>query len=235
MPRLRRGARDKWRIIKKTRVVSWEKLRRKLEIRRHKNKENENEPEGTRIFIIGCAMGYYVCDGIVFCRVATWGMFLMIALYLSAIVLANLSVAFFGPQFTVLNAFLFIGLDLTSRDVLHERWHNKGLVWKMALLIASGSILSYILNKDAGPIALASFVAFCAAGLVDTITYQILKDKTRMIKINGSNVTSALVDSVVFPALAFGFPLMFGIMAGQFIAKVVGGFVWSLALRKWRQ
>ena len=157
----------------------------------------------------------------------------MIYLYLGAIVLANLSVAQFGPAVSILNAFLFIGLDLTSRDILHERWHRRGLVWKMALLIGSGSMISWLLNRDAGQIALASFLAFAAAGLVDTLAYHKLFHLPRWLRINGSNVPAAAVDSVVFPAVAFGFPLMFGIMAGQFVAKVAGGFVWSLIIRQY--
>ncbi len=152
----------------------------------------------------------------------------MIILYLLAIVLANLSVATFGPAVSVLNAFLFIGLDLTTRDALHERWRNKNLARNMLMLIAAGSLLSWGLNKDAGIIALASFVAFAGAGLVDTIAYAILQDKTRLIKINGSNVAAALVDSILFPAIAFGFPLLVPVMIGQFVAKVGGGFLWSL-------
>jgi hypothetical protein len=59
----------------------------------------------------------------------------LIALYLAAIVAANLSVAYFGPASTIVNAFLFIGLDLTARDRLHDAWHGRGLAWKMTLLI----------------------------------------------------------------------------------------------------
>lgn len=36
---------------------------------------------------------------------------ILIALYLAAIVLANLSVAYFGPAVSIVNSFLFIGLD----------------------------------------------------------------------------------------------------------------------------
>jgi len=154
-----------------------------------------------------------------------------IFLYLAAIVAANLVVARFGPSATVVNAFLFIGLDLTSRDKLHDAWRGNGLWWKMAILIATGSILSWFLNRDAGLIALASFLAFCAAGIVDVIVYHILRDKAWMVKVNGSNVFSAAVDSIIFPTVAFGafLPL---IVLGQFAAKVLGGFAWALILRK---
>jgi queuosine precursor transporter len=154
---------------------------------------------------------------------------MLILLYLSAIVLANLSVAAFGPGVSIVNAFLFIGLDLTTRDVLHERWQAH--LWRnMVLLIATGSILSAALNWNALPIAVASFVAFGLAALVDTVVYQRLRNRTKFVKINGSNLMSAAVDSITFPTLAFGFPLLIPVMVGQFVAKIGGGFIWSLIL-----
>jgi uncharacterized PurR-regulated membrane protein YhhQ (DUF165 family) len=162
---------------------------------------------------------------------------LYIVLYLSAIVCANLIITQYGPAMAIPVAFLFIGLDLTARDHLHEAWHRRGLVWKMTLLIGAGSALSWFLNRDAGRIAVASFAAFATAGVADAVVYQLLGDKARLLKINGSNVVSAGVDSAIFPALAFGFPLLWPIMLGQFAAKVLGGGVWSLIIegvRKWR-
>ena len=41
--------------------------------------------------------------------------------YVSAIMLANLLVAKFGPWFSLINSFFLIGLDLSLRDSLHER------------------------------------------------------------------------------------------------------------------
>lgn len=154
-----------------------------------------------------------------------------ICLYLGAIIAANLLAAAFGPAVTIVNAFLFIGLDLTSRDALHEAWHGRGLFWKMALLIASGSILSWLLNRNAGQIAVASFVAFMCMGAMDAVTYHLLHEKARILKVNGSNIAAAAVDSLIFPTLAFGL-LMPVIVLGQFTAKILGGFVWSLIL--WR-
>lgn len=156
-----------------------------------------------------------------------------ILMYLGAIILANLTVARFGPSSAIVVAFLFIGLDLTSRDKLHEAWHNNGLVWKMGILIAVGSFISWILNKDSGRVAVASFVAFMFAAVVDTIVYQILHKRSYLVKVNGSNVFSALVDSIIFPTIAFGgfLPL---ITLGQFVAKVFGGAVWAFILNKKR-
>ena len=128
--------------------------------------------------------------------------------------------------------FLFIGLDLTARDQLHEAWRGNKLLLKMTTLIAAGSILSYLLNRNAGPIAFASFAAFASAAIVDTIVYQQLGGYPRWLRINGSNVPSALVDSIVFPTLAFG-GFLWPIVLGQFLAKTLGGFLWSLVFR-WR-
>lgn len=156
----------------------------------------------------------------------------LIAGYLVAIIAANLLVVWLGPAISIVNAFLFIGLDLTTRDYLHEQWQGRQLWLKMLALIAAGSLLSWFLNRNAGPIALASFVAFAGAGIADTLIYWRLGSKSRFMKINGSNVASSGVDSLLFPALAFGWPLMWGIVAGQFIAKVGGGFVWSIVITK---
>jgi hypothetical protein len=155
---------------------------------------------------------------------------LYVILFLTAIVLANLSVAAFGPGVAILNAFLFIGLDLTARDQLHEAWRGKRLLPKMALLIASGSILSWLLNRNAGQIALASFVAFAAAATVDALVYHLMGRYPRWLRINGSNIPSALVDSLIFPTLAFG-SFLWPIVLGQFAAKTLGGFIWSLVFR----
>lgn len=106
--------------------------------------------------------------------------------------------------------------------------HPSGPV--MAALIASGSILSWLLNRDAGSIALASFVAFAAAATVDAIIYHLMGKYPRWLRINGSNVPSALVDSLIFPTLAFG-SFLWPIVLGQFAAKTLGGFVWSLVFR----
>lgn len=159
-------------------------------------------------------------------------MWLLIGMYLSAIVVANISVAAFGPAVSIVNAFVFIALDLTSRDRLHEAWHGRGLAWKMVALIAAGSALSYVINRNAGPIALASFVAFGVSATLDTLVYAILEPKSYGLRVNGSNIVSAAADSLIFPALAFGLPLLWPIVIGQFIAKVMGGAIWSIVLQQ---
>lgn len=157
-----------------------------------------------------------------------------VLIYLSSIVLANFIVLWFGPKSTIINAFLLIGLDLSLRDKLHDLWHHNKLWVKMFLLIFAGSLITYILNRSALQIATASVVAFSSAAIVDTIIYSVLFKQKFLVKANGSNLGSALVDSVLFPTIAFGvfMPL---IILGQFLAKVLGGFFWSVVLVRRQQ
>lgn len=159
---------------------------------------------------------------------------LLVAAYLLAIVLANLLVATYGPAISIVNAFVFVGLDLTTRDRLHDVWGRAGrgqLLLRMGLLIAAGGLISYQLNAGAGAIAVASTVAFALASIVDTVTYHLLRWHPYMLRTNGSNIAAAAVDSIVFPTLAFG-ALLPLVVVGQFSAKVTGGYLWAVLLRR---
>jgi len=156
-----------------------------------------------------------------------------VLIYLSSIVLANFIVLWFGPKSTIINAFLLIGLDLSLRDKLHDRWHHNKLWLKMFLLIFSGSLITYFLNRSALQIATASVVAFSFAAITDTIIYSFLFKQKFLVKANGSNVGGALVDSVLFPTIAFGVFMPF-IVLGQFLAKAFGGLFWSVLLNRLR-
>lgn len=153
------------------------------------------------------------------------------AIYIGALVCANLLVAMIGPWFSIVNSFVLIGLDLTLRDKLHDMWQGKYLPLKMGALIVVAGLISYLLNPAAGQIAIASVVAFTLSMVVDSFVYQALKDKEWKIKSNASNTAGAMVDSVVFPTIAFG-GLMPEIVAMQFVAKLAGGFAWTLLLKK---
>ncbi len=156
---------------------------------------------------------------------------LLVVIYLVAIVAANLSVAYFGPASTIVNAFVLVGLDLTTRDGLHELWQGRTFLPKMGLLIVVGSVITVFLNWGALQIAVASTVAFFAAALVDTAVYSMLHERVKLVKSNGSNLFSSFVDSALFPTIAFGL-FMPQIIIGQFVAKFVGGFLWSLVFHR---
>src|SRR4051812_28633349 len=68
----------------------------------------------------------------------------LVTMYLSAVVLANVTFAVWGMAVEPWNSMLLIGLDLTSRDHLHEAWGGRGLAWKMGLLILAGTLLSIL-------------------------------------------------------------------------------------------
>lgn len=153
-----------------------------------------------------------------------------VAIYLLAIVDANLLIAWLGPSYMPIVGFLFIGLDFTSRDKIHDVWNGRGLVWKMGLLIASGSLITYLLNRNAGQIAVASFAAFAFAALLDTFFYHLMLDDDYIKRVNTSNFIASIADSFVFPTIAFGGFMPLAIFL-QLVAKIGGGFLWSLILQ----
>jgi queuosine precursor transporter len=153
----------------------------------------------------------------------------MVYIYIGSLTLANLLVAWLGPWFSPINAFVLIGLDLVLRDKLHDRWQGDRLALRMFGIIAAAGVISWVINKDAGMIAVASVVSFMVAMTVDAFIYQKLKNLPWWQRANGSNIGGAATDSVVFPTMAFG-SLMPEIVALQFAAKVTGGFFWSLII-----
>lgn len=153
----------------------------------------------------------------------------LVLVYLAAIALANVLVATYGPEVVVVNAFVLIALDLTLRDRLHDRWQRRQLWLRMLVLILAGGALSWALTPAAGQIALASAVAFVCAGAADALVYALLEQRRWLVRANGSNVAGAAADSLVFPMLAFG-GLNLGLTLGLFVAKVAGGYLWSVAL-----
>lgn len=149
----------------------------------------------------------------------------LVALFLAAIVAANLTLTNWGPGWILPNAFFLIGLDFITRDRLADFWGTTRWA-KMALLIAAGGALSYALNADAAKIAVASTVAFCAAELVEATVYHALRKRPWSERAPKAALTAAIVDSIVFPTLAFG-GFVFTVSFGQFCAKLAGAVFWT--------
>jgi uncharacterized PurR-regulated membrane protein YhhQ (DUF165 family) len=150
----------------------------------------------------------------------------LIGLYAAAIIAANLLVAQFGPSITPVNAFFLIGLDLALRNYLALKMNR----YQMAAMILGTGALSYAINPATGMIAIASGVAFTAAALADWATFNTVTGN--WIKRNfAGNSVGALIDSVVFPTIAFG-ALMPVIVVAQFAAKVAGGAAWGFLINK---
>lgn len=166
----------------------------------------------------------------------------LVAAYLAAIIIANLTIAAYGPAAAIPNGLVLIALDLVSRDALHEAWAGRGLWPRMLALIAAGSALSYgaallipgsLPPALVGGVALASLAAFSAAGLVDAAIYQLGARLSWLARSNASNAAAALVDTLLFVALAptLGPALLLPVGLPLLAAKIGGGLLWSLALR----
>lgn len=153
----------------------------------------------------------------------------LVGAFLAAIVGANLIAAHYGPAASIYTAFGLIGLDFITRDRLADFWqHSRWL--KMSLLIGAGAGLSYLLNRNAGTIAEASCIAFAAAETVEAVSYHLLRGRPWMERAPEAAVLAALVDSILFPTIAFG-GVMWSVTFGQFTAKVAGALLWAALLR----
>ena len=152
---------------------------------------------------------------------------LALLIYALAMTLANLAVAKFGPSITGLTAFIMIGLDLALRDWLHEQLKT----WQMASLISGTGLITFLLNPAAGMIAIASAIAFTAAAIVDWLSFATLRGPW-LFRANGSNLSGAVVDSLLFPYLAFGAWLP-GTVISQLFAKLLGGAIWAYLLYRY--
>lgn len=154
-----------------------------------------------------------------------------VLIYAAAMTVANLSIAHFGPWVSPINAFVLIGLDLALRDWLHMRLR----AGQMLALIGAAGALTYALNPSAQHIVIASAAAFTLAALVDWQAFSRLSGSWLRRSL-GSNMVGAVVDTVVFSALAFvllspapePIDVVAQIVALQLVAKVVGGTLWSV-------
>lgn len=152
---------------------------------------------------------------------------IMAVVYVAALCAANFSVYILGPSWTPVNAFLLIGLDMFLRDRMHER-HG---IFAASALTVLASAISYQVNPAMSDIAIASSMSFAIANLGDCATYHLLRAKKFSVKANGSNIVGAALDSTLFPLSAFGV-FMPEISAFQFLAKISGGYVWSIVFIK---
>jgi uncharacterized PurR-regulated membrane protein YhhQ (DUF165 family) len=165
-------------------------------------------------------------------------LYFAIFIYAAAMTVANLSIAHFGPWVSPINAFLLIGLDLALRDWLHVRLR----AWQMLALIGASGVLTYALNSSAQHIVIASAAAFTLAALVDWQAFSRLQGSWLRRSL-GSNVVGAIVDTMVFSALAFvllspapkPLEVVAQIAALQLAAKLAGGSLWAWALSRTAQ
>lgn len=154
----------------------------------------------------------------------------IVTCYLGAIVGANLAVSAWGPRVVPVCSFLLIGFDLVAKDVMQERWQGWRRLLGLGGMIGAGSILSFLLAGDPH-VALASCLSFGGASTADALVLAACSRWSHGARVNASNLAGAIVDSALFSVLAFGgvLPLIFAL---QVAAKVGGGALWFLGLRK---
>jgi uncharacterized PurR-regulated membrane protein YhhQ (DUF165 family) len=105
------------------------------------------------------------------------------------------------------------GLTFILRDTLHDA---AGKAATLAV-IAAGALLSFLV---AAPfIAIASAAAFALSEIADLAVYSPLRSRGYVRAAIASNIVGAVVDSIVFLALA-GFPIMLA-LPGQLVGKLV--------------
>ena len=143
-----------------------------------------------------------------------------IALYLSAILFANLLVHWFGLVSFAGLVFpagaVMIGLTFSFRDLV-QRQYGK---WQCWIWMLTASVITYLFNQQ---LAVASVSAFLVAETVDWAMYTWLPGSFRK-RLVMSNLLGTPLDSLVFVSLAFG--LNWQAIIGQSIVK----FISSLAV-----
>lgn len=160
-----------------------------------------------------------------------WTTLFWLAVGVAAAAVANLLVNHYGPSSTPYVAFGLIGADLVVRDRLHLNLSGLARWGVIGVLIALGSLVTYIINADAGDIALASVCAFSAALVVDTLVFSVAKPLGAQRRVNVSNTFGAATDTLIFFSIAFGLGVIpFVLLFGQFTAKIAGGAIWGLFL-----
>jgi len=122
----------------------------------------------------------------------------------------------FGLETT--SGVVFIGLSLALRDALQEATRAVSVV----ALILVGGVASALVNWHVG---FASAVSYVASEFLDFAVYTPLRERSVISASIVSNTLGALVDSLIFLALAFGWSVALELAPGNVIGKVEWGIV----------
>lgn len=113
------------------------------------------------------------------------------------------------------SGFVWVGISLTLRDLVQRLLGVRFTVGA----IVTGAVLSALLNIDAS-LALASGVTFLFAELLDFAVYTPLQERNLGMAALASNAVGAVVDSVVFLWLAFGWSSVADFAVWQALGKL---------------
>lgn len=154
-----------------------------------------------------------------------------IILYIVAFIFSNLLVLKYGQYGLIISSLLLVPFDFIVRCLFHEQWKGSELFLKLGSLVLISSIITYIINKDAQNIALASVFGFISAQIVAGIFYQAYIKESYFIKVNGSDSFGIIFDSIVFQLIAFGIVTPY-ITISQVLLKITGGLFWYWVIFK---
>jgi len=153
--------------------------------------------------------------------------------YMLSIVLANLTVAYFGLVtwfgWLVFPAgAIWIGLCFSLRDFVQREFGHKDVWYFMIATTVITTIMSIILSHLPVPlwkVAVGSALAFIVSEAIDWLVYYYLK-KDIIWRICVSNLFSVPIDSIIFVGIVFGsFSFLAPPVWGQTIVKYISGLL----------
>lgn len=128
-----------------------------------------------------------------------------------------------------LGTFIF-GITFTQRDRLHH-YGRRWVYGTIAVAALANVLMSAVLSVPIR-IIIASFTAIILAEAVDTEIYQLLLQRSWMVRVAGSNAVSIPLDTLLFTSIAFLGVLspieMVSIMVGETIVKYLIGALVAL-------
>lgn len=150
----------------------------------------------------------------------------LVIAFLLSIAAANLAVAHWGQVALVVTAWVVIPFDMLTRDLLHERWQGDRLVLRLAGLVVAGAAIAVAVSPSSLRVSSASCASFAASMAVNAAVFHAMLARSRFSRMNASNLLAAIVDSILFPLLAFG-ELELALSAAQAGSKFAGGVAWT--------
>jgi uncharacterized PurR-regulated membrane protein YhhQ (DUF165 family) len=148
-----------------------------------------------------------------------------ISTYLIAFTLANFTVLWFGANGLIFTALFLIPFDFVMRCMFHEQWKGIELILKLGALVCVSGLITFLINREAQEIALASVGGFVSAQIIAGIFYQTVINKSYFVKVNGSDSLGIIFDSLIFQIIAFGV-ITPSITISQILLKIAGGLFW---------
>ena len=149
--------------------------------------------------------------------------FLWTALYVCAILFANLTLNHFIPLpvFGLLSVgTLFFGAVFTLRDRLHD-FGLKAVYRAIALALVVNFVMGWVLMESEPNrmrFIIASFTAILISELTDTAVFQSFMKKSWLYRALSSNAVSIPLDTFLFNIMAF-----YGIMSWRDIGQIIFG------------